>query len=118
MLAVLVGVMVLVTLRYGCGKPSSIPKKQGEPDGTGQPESTAPEPSAQTQASGGASGNTSGEELAVQSEADCRLVLDVADKDMSRKEAEAFSELLADMIRTMEDPSSRRDPWRTASEAI
>jgi hypothetical protein len=54
----------------------------------------------------------------VQSEADCRLVLDVADKDMSRKEAEAFSELLADMIRTMEDPSSKRDPWRTASEAI
>ena len=44
-------------------------------------------------------------ERAARSEADCRLVLYVAKEDMTRKEAEAFSELLADMIRTMESPS-------------
>ena len=115
MLAVLVGLMVLVTLLYGCGKPSSIPEKQGEPEETGQPESTAPEPSAKTHASGGASGSTSGEEKAAQSEADCRLVLYVADKDMSRTEAEAFSELLADMIRTMESPSWTEGDLRNAA---
>lgn len=40
-----------------------------------------------------------------QSEADCRLVLYVANKNMSRKEAEAFSKLLTDMIRSMESLS-------------
>jgi hypothetical protein len=33
------------------------------------------------------------------------MVLYVAYENMSRKEAEAFSELLADMIRTMKSPS-------------
>ena len=32
-------------------------------------------------------------------------MLYVANENMSRKEAETFSELLADMIRTMESPS-------------
>ncbi len=41
----------------------------------------------------------------MQSEADCRLALYVADKNMSRKEAIAFWELLDDMIRTMQSPS-------------
>jgi hypothetical protein len=110
MLAVLGGLMV-VTLLYACGKPSSIPKKQGKPERTGQPETTAPEPSAKTHASGG----TSDEEQAAQSEADCRLVLYVADEDMSRKEAEAFSELLADMTRTMDDPSWTEGDLRNAA---
>ena len=118
-LTALVGLMVLVTLPYGCGKTSSPAKKQGERGGTGQTETTAPEPTASTHASGGASGGTSGgtsgEDQAAQSEADCRLVLYVADQNMSRKEAEAFSELLADMIRTMEDPSWTEGELRNAA---
>ena len=105
MLAVMVGLMVLVTLPYGCGKTSSSARKQGERGGTGQTETTAPEPTASTHVSGGASGGTSGEEQAAQSEADCRLVLYVANKNMSPKEAEAFSKLLTDMIRSMESLS-------------
>jgi hypothetical protein len=105
MLAVTLGLVVLATLLYGCGTTSLPAKKQGEREGSGQAETTAPEPSAKTHASGGASGGTSGEDQAAQSEADCRLVLYVANKNMSQKQAEAFSELLADMIRTMESPS-------------
>jgi hypothetical protein len=105
MLAVMVGLMVLVTLPYGCGKTSSLAKKQGEGGGMGQTETAAPELTASTHASGGASGGTSGEEQAAQSEADCRLVLYVATKNMSRKEAEAFSKLLTEMIRSMESLS-------------
>jgi hypothetical protein len=108
MLAVLGALVVLVTLLYGCGKPSSIPKKRGEAETAGRPETTAKAP-------GGASGSTSGEDQAAQSEADCRLVLYVADQNMSRKEAEAFSELLADMIRTMEDPSWTEGELRNAA---
>jgi hypothetical protein len=66
-----------------------------------QARTTTPEPSAKTHASGG----TSGEEQAAQSEADCRLVLYVAKKNLTQKQADAFSERLADMIRTMERPS-------------
>jgi uncharacterized protein (DUF305 family) len=76
---------------------------------------TTPEPSAKTHASGGASGNTSGEEQAARSQADCRLALYVANKNMSPKEAEAFSELLADMIRTMEGPSWTEGDLRNAA---
>ena len=57
----------------------------------------------------------SGKEQAAQSEADCRLVLYVADKNMSRKEATAFSELLADMIRTMESSSWTGGDLRNAA---
>ena len=109
MLAVTLGLVVLATLLYGCGKTSLPAKKQGEREGSGQAETTAPEPSAKTHASGGASGGTSGgtsgEDQAAQSEADCRLVLYVAKKNMSPKEAEAFSKLLTDMIRSMESLS-------------
>jgi hypothetical protein len=115
MLAVMVGLMVLVTLPYGCGKTSSPAKKQGERGGTGQTETTAPEPTASTHASGSASGVTSGEERAAQSEADCRLVLYVADKNMSRKEAEAFSKLLTEMIRSMEGLSWSEGALRNAA---
>jgi hypothetical protein len=102
----MLGVVVLAPLLYGCGKASSpATKKQGEREGTRQAKTTTPEPSATTHASGSAADGTSGEEQAVRSEADCRLVLYVANEDMTRKEAEAFSELLADMIRTMESPS-------------
>jgi hypothetical protein len=115
MLAVLVGLMVLVSLAYGCGKTSSPAKKHSEPGGSGQAQTTTAEPSARTHASGGASGNTSGEEQAAKSEADCRLALYVANKNMSPKEAEAFSGLLADMIRTMEGPSWTEEDLRNAA---
>jgi hypothetical protein len=115
MLAVMVALMVLVTLLSSCGKTSSPAKKQGERGGTGQTETTAPEPGAKTHASGGTSGGTSGEEQAAQSEADCRLVLYVADKNMSRKEAEAFSKLLTDMIRSMESLSWSEGVLRNAA---
>jgi hypothetical protein len=114
-LAVMVGLIVLVTIPYGCGKASSPAKKQGERGGTGQTETTAPEPTASTHASGGASGGTSSEEQAAQSEADCRLVLYVATKNMSRKEAEAFSKLLTEMIRSMEDLSWGEGALRNAA---
>ena len=39
----------------------------------------------------------------------------MVDKNMSRKEAEAFSELLADMIRTMESPSWTEGDLRNAA---
>jgi hypothetical protein len=66
----------------------------------------APDRTTPTRAAGG----VSGEEQAALSEADCRLVIYVAQENMSRQEAKAFSELLADMIRTMENPS-----WSTGS---
>ena len=105
MLGVMVGVMVLVTLPYGCGKTSSPAKKQGERVGARQAQTTTPEPTASTHSSRSASRSTSGEQQAAQSEADCRLVLYVANKNMSPKEAEAFSKLLTEMIRSMQSLS-------------
>jgi hypothetical protein len=112
----MLGIVVLATLLlYGCGKASSPTKKQGDREGARQAKTTTPEPSAKTHASGSASGGTSGEEQAAQSEADCRLVLYVADKNMSQKQAEAFSDLLADMIRTMGSPSWTEGEMRNAA---
>jgi hypothetical protein len=114
-LTVVLGVVTLATLFYGCGKTSSPVEKQDEREGGRQAEKTAPEPTEATRASGGASGGVSGKEQAAQSEADCRLVLYVANKNMSRQEATAFSELLADMIRTMETPSWTGGDLRNAA---
>jgi hypothetical protein len=114
-LAVMLGVVTLATLLYGCGKTSSPVEKQDEREGAGQAETTAPEPTVPTHSSGSAAGGVSGKEQAAQSEADCRLVLYVANENMSRKEAEAFSELLADMIRTMESPSWTGGDLRNAA---
>ena len=118
-LAVMLGVAALATLLYGCGKTSSPAEKQDEREGAGQAETTAPEPTdvtrASDSASGSASGGVSGKEQAAQSEADCRLVLYVAHEKMSRKEATAFSDLLADMIRTMETPSWTGGDLRNAA---
>ena len=85
--------------------------KQSEREGVSQAETTTPEPSAKTHASGVASG----EEQAAQSEADCRLMLYVADKNMTQKQAEAFSGLLADMIGTMESLSWTEGELRNAA---
>jgi hypothetical protein len=115
MLAVMVSVVVLVSLAYGCGKTSSPAKKHSAREGSGQTETTAPKLSAETHASGSASGGTSGKEQAARSEADCRLVLYVANKNMSRKEAEAFSKLLTEMIRTMEGLSWTEGELRNAA---
>jgi hypothetical protein len=80
--------------------PAQDNSHHGERGGVEQAE-PAPEPTTPT----GASGNVFDEEQLLRSQADCRLATYVAEEDMSRQEAKAFSELLADMIRTMEDPS-------------
>lgn len=86
-------------------------KKQGEREGVREAQTTTSEPTVPTRASGGATG----EEQAAQSEADCRLVLYVAAKDMSRKEAEAFSKLLTEMMRSMESLSWPEGTLRNAA---
>jgi hypothetical protein len=101
MLAVMLGVVVLATLPYGCGKTSSPANKQGEREGARQAQTTTPEPTASTHSYRSDSRSTSGEQQTAQSEADCRLVLYVANKNMSPKEAEAFSKLLTEMIGSM-----------------
>jgi hypothetical protein len=114
-LVVMLGVVTLATFLLGCGKTSSPAEKHDEREGAGHAETTTPEPAETTSASGGASDGMSGEEQAAQSRADCRLVLYAANENMSRKEAEAFSELLADMIRTMESPSWTGGDMRNAA---
>lgn len=74
-LALMLSVVALATFLYSCGKASSPAEKQEERKGRGQAETTAPEPTAPTSASGGASEGMSGKEQAARSEADCRLVL-------------------------------------------
>lgn len=63
------------------------------------------EPTAERTSPTGTSDRVSGQERAARAEADCRLATYVAKEGMSPQKADAFSELLADMIRTMEDPS-------------
>jgi len=101
----------VVALLDGCGKTSSPAEKQDEREGAGRVDTTAPEPTEPTSASG----SESGKEQAAQSEADCRLVLYAAHETMSRKEATAFSEVLANMIRTMETPSWSGGDLRNAA---
>jgi hypothetical protein len=110
-LTVMLGVVALAMLLCGCGQGSAPAEKQSEREGARQAETNTPEPSAPTLASGDASGK----EQAAQSEADCRLALYVADKNLSRKEATAFSGLLADMIRTMQVPSAPGGDLRNAA---
>jgi basic membrane lipoprotein Med (substrate-binding protein (PBP1-ABC) superfamily) len=115
MLAVMLGVVVLATLLCACGRTSSPVKKQREREGSGQAQTTTPEPSASTHSSRSDSRSTPSEQQAGQSEADCRLVLYVANKNMSPKEAEAFSKLLTEMIRSMEDLSWGEGALRNAA---
>jgi hypothetical protein len=72
-LAMTLGVVALVALLYGCGKASSPAERQDKQEGAEQAE-PAPEPTTPT----GASGGVSGKEQEAQSEADCRLVIYVA----------------------------------------
>jgi hypothetical protein len=69
-------------------------------------------PSASASSTGGSSGNGQAKQLA---EADCRLAIYVAQENMSRQKARAFSELLADMIRTMEGLSWPEGTLRNAA---
>jgi hypothetical protein len=94
---VMLGVLALAALLFGCGKASSPGEKQDEQESAEQAETTASDTTAPTRASGG----VSSEEQATRSEADCRLVIYVAHENMTQQEAKAFSELLDDMIRTM-----------------
>jgi hypothetical protein len=109
-LAMILGVVALAALLHGCGQAGSPAEGQDEQEGVEQAEPT-PEPTTPT----GASGGVSSEEQAAQSEAECRLETYVAQENMSRQEANAFSELLADMIRTMEDPSWTAGSLRNAA---
>ena len=115
MLAVMLGVVVLVTLVYGCGRTSSPAKKKGEREGARQAQTTTPEPTASTHSHRSDSRSSSGEQQATQSEADCRLVFYVAYKNMSPKEAEAFSKLLTEMIRSMQSLSWPEGALRNAA---
>jgi hypothetical protein len=103
-LATVLGIVVLAGLLCGCGKEGATADKHVGRKGARQAETTGPEPLGSTsRASGDARGKE--QEEAAQSRADCRLVLYVAHKDMSPKEAEAFSKLLTEMIRSMESLS-------------
>jgi hypothetical protein len=112
--------MVAFALLYGCGQSSSSGKLDNELTTPTIPQTapSMPNPSTSAAAPTGASASAamsgSGEQ-AEQSEADCRLVFYVAERNMSRQEVKAFSELLADMIRTMENPSWSAGSLRNAA---
>jgi ABC-type uncharacterized transport system auxiliary subunit len=101
-------VLAAFAVLYGCAQASSPVKTVKEPT---TPETAPPTPKPATSAEAG----MSGKEQAAQSEADCRLVIYVAQENMSRQKANAFSELLADMIRTMENPSWTAGSLRNAA---
>jgi hypothetical protein len=90
---------------------SSSPVKTVEEATTPQPTSPTPEgASSSTAAAASASASSRGggpsEEQAKRlAEADCRVAIYVAQEKMSRQKAQAFSELLGEMIRTMESLS-------------
>jgi hypothetical protein len=110
-------VLGVVAVLYGCSQANSPVITLEEPTTPGaaplMPEHTTPVSGAPEGAS--ASAGISGEEQAAQSEADCRIATYVAEKNMSRQEANAFAELLADMIRTMADPSWTAGSLRNAA---
>jgi hypothetical protein len=74
--------------------------------------STAAAASASASSRGGGPSEEQAKRLA---EADCRLAIYVAQEKMSRKKAHAFSELLAEMIRTMEGLSWPEGTLRNAA---
>jgi hypothetical protein len=112
----LLPVVAAIAVLYGCsqaGAPVTTVREPATPE-TAPP---MPDPAAPTvaPASASASAGISGEELAAQSEADCRLVIHVAQADMSRQKANAFSELLADMVRSMQNGSWTAGSLRNAA---
>jgi hypothetical protein len=112
-LAMVLGVVALAVLLCGCGKEGATTEKHSERKGARQTETTGPEPGGPTpRASGDATGK---EQEEAQSRADCRLVLYVAKKHMSPKEAEAFSKLLTEMMRSMESLSWPEGTLRNAA---
>ena len=115
-LAVLLVGVALAMILCGCGKGSAPAGKHDETQGARQAETTASGTTAsEATTPTSVSSGVSREEQAAQSEADCRLVIYVADQSMGRKEARAFSELLADMIRTMASPSWTGGDLRNAA---
>jgi hypothetical protein len=103
-------VLAAFAVLYGCGEASSPVEKQEKQEGVERAE-PAPEPTTPT----GTSDGVSGEEQAAEYDADCRLAIYVAEENMSRQEANAFSERLADMISAMEDPSLPASSVRNAA---
>jgi hypothetical protein len=103
-------VLAALALLYGCGQTSSPVEKQDKQQGVEQAE-PAPEPTTPT----GTSDTVSSEEQAAEYAADCRLAIYVAEENMGRQEARAFSEMLADMLSAMEDPSLPASSIRNAA---
>ena len=113
-LATALCIVALAVLLCGCGNEGATAEKHPERKGASQAETTGPQPSGPTpRASGAATGKEQEEEAL--SRADCRLVLYVAHKDMSPKEAEAFSKLLTEMVRSMESLSWPEGTLRNAA---
>jgi hypothetical protein len=82
------------------------------PTPKGASSSTAAAASASASSRGGGLSEEQAKELA---KADCRLAIYIAQEKMSRQKAHAFSELLADMIRTMEALSWPEGTLRNAA---
>jgi hypothetical protein len=93
---------------------SSSPMKTIEEATT--PQSTSPKGASSSTAAASSRGDGPSEEQAKRlAEADCRLAIYVAQEKMSRHKAHAFSELLAEMIRTMESLSWPEGTLRNAA---
>jgi hypothetical protein len=103
-------VLAALALLYGCGQTSSPVEKQAKQEGAERAE-PAPEPTTPA----GTSDTVSGAEHAAEYDADCRIAIYVAEENMSRQEARAFSEMLADMLSAMEDPSLPASSVRNAA---
>ena len=109
-------VLACANLKAQASPPVKTVKEPTTPQTTPPTRKPATTAVAATGASASSRGRSSGEEQAkLQSEADCRLAIYVAQENMSRRKAHAFSELLADMIRTMEGPSWPEGSLRNAA---
>jgi hypothetical protein len=91
---------------------SPLVKTVNEPTTPKPATSAVAPPNASASSAGGSSGEEQAKRLA---EADCRLAIYVAQEKMSRQKAHAFSELLADMLRTMEGLSWPEGTLRNAA---
>src|SRR3712207_7485104 len=80
-------VLAAFALLYGCGQTSSPVETQEKQE---RAERAAPAPTTPSGTSDGVSGE---EQAAAAYDADCRVAIYVAQENMSRQEAEAFSEL-------------------------
>jgi hypothetical protein len=105
-------VLACANLKSQSSSPLKTVKEATSPTPKGASSSTAAAASASDSSRGGSSSEEQAKQL---SEAECRLAIYVAQEKMSRQKARAFSELLADMIRTMEGLSWPEGTLRNAA---